>query len=420
MKRKRFISMMLLGIMVFSVAGCAGKGESPEKELKKLSLHEIRKQAENLKVPYKNLDLSKAKITIPEVDEVYGLTFPVSKDSFERQTEKFEENIRKYEGLSKDVDLKKYMKVMYWDKQKNDRPEIPFKEATEQQKKNIQYLGYNDGKCSQCLIWSTFMLELGDYSVPTKLTGDKKDYSKNSYGYIGYQDLGTVVKKYDLSKDDISGVSYRLSDGKMALSDAVSYVEKHMKEDYYFVGSKYLDYHVFGVTVYRLTDDIYHYAFDVGTSYQGVSLNKDDSSQVNRETEKEQKDSGKFQIYGTNHLAMMFQKNRLGYVYSCFQNFESVKVKHTYQSLLSLEDVCGLLSNYVSKNKKFKISTVELIYQTEVESQDGKRGEEGCAESVHARPVYHFSVLNTELSEYATLYFDVDAVSGKIVTMAGM
>lgn len=41
----------------------------------------------------------------------------------------------------------------------------------------MQYLGYNDGTCSELVIFSTFMLELGDYSVPTALTGEEEDYS---------------------------------------------------------------------------------------------------------------------------------------------------------------------------------------------------------------------------------------------------
>ena len=101
--------------------------------------------------PYENLDLSKAKITIPEVDEVYevyDLTFPTSTDSFERQIEKLQENIRKYEGIGEDVDLTQYMSLMYWDLEKDDRLTIPIREAADQQKKEVQYVGYNDGKCS--------------------------------------------------------------------------------------------------------------------------------------------------------------------------------------------------------------------------------------------------------------------------------
>ena len=74
------------------------------------------------------------------------------------------------------------MTLMYWDVAQNDRLIIPILEATDEQKEQVQYLGYNDGTCSELVIFSTFMLELGDYSVPTALTGEEEDYSNRPYG----------------------------------------------------------------------------------------------------------------------------------------------------------------------------------------------------------------------------------------------
>lgn len=423
---KRLTVTMVLAMIVMLMAGCANNNAAPqageaniERESQMLSLAEIREQAKDLHVSVKNLDLSEAKITIPKVDEVYDLTFPVSSDSFERQVEKFEENIRKYEGLGEDVDLTKYMNIMYWDKQQDDRLTVPYNEATEQQKQEIQYLGYNDGKCSELIVFSNFMLEMGDYSVPTQLLGDDTDYAKNEYGYRGYE-LGELVKSYDLSTDDISGVSYHLSDGDLALSDAVSYVEKHLKEDYYFAGSEILDYHVFAVNVRKLTDNVYYYEFDVSTSYQNLVLNKDDSIVVVPEGEMQNEDSLEPAPFGTNHFVSMFQKERLGFIWSCCQNFETVEVNHTYQKILSLEEACRLLGDYISKNKTFQISTIDLIYHTVFEYESEEKREWGYIQSVHATPAYHFSVFNTGLSEYKCLYFNVDALSGEITTMAGL
>lgn len=424
MKRLTFI--MVLGITVMLLAGCAKNNAAPqageaniEMESRMLPLPEIREQAKDLHVPVKNLDLSEAKITIPEAEEVYDLRFPVSSDSFERQVEKFEENIRKYEGLGEDVDLTKYMNIMYWDKQQDDRLTVPYNEATEQQKQEIQYLGYNDGKCSALIVFSNFMLEMGDYSVPTQVLGDDTDYAENEYGYRGYE-LGELVESYDLLTDDISGVSYHLSDGELALSDAVSYVEKHLKEDYYFAGSEILDYHVFAVNVRELADDVYYYEFDVSTSYQDLVLNKDDSIVVMPEGEMQNEDSLEPAPFGTNHFVSMFQKDRLGFIWSCCQSFETVEVNHTYQKIVSLETACKLLGDYISKNKTFQIDSVDLIYHTEFEYESEEKREWGYIQSVHATPAYHFSVSNTGLSEYKRLYFNVDAVSGEITTMAGL
>ncbi len=433
MKRKQFIILALSGAIAFQTAGCTDKKSAPKPKTEetgmqandtgtqtgtgKVTLDEIRTQAKKLDVPYKNLDMSDAKIIIPQADEAYDLTFPTSTDSFDRQVEKMEENIRKYEGIGKDQDLTQYMTVMYWDAEQNDRLAIPLNKASSQQKKEAQYLGYNDGKCSELIVFSNFMLEMGDYSVPTKLTGDNTDYSRKEYGYRGYS-LGTLVGEYDPARDDISGTSYHLSDGDVTISDAIAYVEKHMKEDYYFAGSEILDYHVFGVDVRQLSEDTYYYEFDVGTSYKGISLNRDDCTYSPSEEQKENEDPLQPQPFGTNHFVSMFQKDRLGFIWSCCQNFESVNVNETYQQLMPLDEACRLLSGCISENRSFGISSVELIYRTEFEYEDAEKKEQGYIQSVHASPAYHFTVEKAGFAGYNGLYFDVDAISGEVFAMS--
>lgn len=421
--KKYLLGGMMFGTMiaVTVLSGCeSGKTEKAEKtetvsQKNLVTIEEARKQAENFESEYKNLDFSEAQIKIPDVQQVYEMEFPISTDSFDRQVEKFEENIRLYEGLDDTVDLKQHMTLMYWDVPQNDRLIIPILEATDEQKEQVQYLGYNDGTCSELVIFSTFMLELGDYSVPTALTGEEEDYTNRPYGYRG-MNLGHSVQKYDLSKDDITGISYPLSDGELALTDAVQFVEQHMKEDYYFVGSEYLDYHVLQIDVRQLSDEIYYYEFDMGTSYEGLALNYDDATEVEKEGANDD-DVLKPEAFGTNHFVSMFQKDRLGFIWSCCQNFESVSVKETYEKILPLQDVCELLSKYVSADKVFHISSVELEYQTKFQYENEKKRQLGYVESVQCRPSYHFSIKNTQLSEFSRLYFDVDAITGEITTM---
>ena len=418
--KKHLLGVVMIGTMlaVTVLSGCeSGKTEKTENVSQDnlVTLEEARKQAENFESEYKNLDFSGTQIKIPDVQQVYEMEFPISTDSFERQVEKFEENIRLYEGLDDMVDLKQHMTLMYWDVPQNDRLIIPILEATDEQKEQVQYLGYNDGTCSELVIFSTFMLELGDYSVPTALTGEEEDDTNRPYGYRG-MNLGHSVQKYDLSKDDITGISYPLSDGELALTDAVQFVEQHMKEDYYFVGSEYLDYHVLQIDVRQLSDEIYYYEFDMGTSYEGLALNYDDATEVTKEGESDN-DALKLEAFGTNHFVAMFQKDRLGFIWSCCQNFESASVKETYEKILPLQDVCELLSKYVSADKVFHISSVELEYQTKFQYENEKKRQLGYVESVQCRPSYHFSIKNTQLSEFSRLYFDVDAITGEITTM---
>lgn len=441
MKKKQLLALTLLGAMTLQTTGCTVKDITAKKPQTKatgtqtensdvskqtdsqtntnmIPLSEIQKQAENLNISYPNLDLSNAKITIPDASEVYDITFPLSTDSFERQVEKLCDNIRIYEGLEKDIDPRQHITVIYWDTKENDSLAVPLNKADDSQKEAAQYLSYNDGTCSEFFVLSNFMLEMGDYTIPAKLTGDQKDYAQSVTGKYGCN-LGSLYKRYDLAKDDISGISYHLSDGDVAIKDAIAYVEKHMKEDYHFVGSKHLDYHVFGVTVRKLEENTYYYEFDVSTSYKGLSLNKDDCFYIPSDTESKKEDSLELEPFGANHLVSMFQKDRLGFIWSCCESFETVTTNHTYQKLLSLEDACRLLSDYISDHKAYDISSVELIYQTEYEYNNKGTVPWGNIQAVHASPAYHFTVAKTGLAQYRSrLYFDVDAISGKITPMS--
>lgn len=140
--KKHLLGVMMLGTMlaVTVLSGCeSGKTKEVEKtetvsQDNLVTLKEARKQAENFESEYKNLDFSEAQIKIPDVQQVYEMEFPISTDSFDRQVEKFEENIRLYEGLDDRVDLKQHMTLMYWDVAQNDRLIIPILEATDEQK----------------------------------------------------------------------------------------------------------------------------------------------------------------------------------------------------------------------------------------------------------------------------------------------
>lgn len=144
-------------------------------------------------------------------------------------------------------------------------------------------------------------------------------------------------------------------------------------------------------------------------------MNYDDATEVEKEGESD--DVLKPEAFGTNHFVSMFQKDRLGFIWSCCQNFESVSVKETYEKILPLQDVCELLSKYVLADKVFHISSVELEYQTKFQYENEKKRQLGYVESVQCRPSYHFSIKNTQLSEFSRLYFDVDAINGEITTM---
>lgn len=424
--KKTFFTLCLFMCVTCICTGCSDG--SPDSQLSKQtagadqgqvtmkSLPELRKEAQNLNVEYENLNLSDTVITIPEVDEISSLIFPVSIYSLEQQTEKFEKNIRTYAGLDENVDLTPYMNIMYWDLTANDRLVIPYNEATPEQLEQIQYLSYNDGSNSELLIFSNYMLEMGNYELPTALSGDTGDYSGNAYGYRGIY-LGTPVETYHLPEDDISGVTWHLSDGDTSLADAVSYVEKHIGEDYYFVGSDLLDYHVFEAEVRQLNDSVYYYQFRIYPSYNGIPLNKDSGVEIDEASG--ENSSPDMAVFGDVHKVSMFQSDQLGFIWSSCHSYESVEPQESYSELISLEDACTLLSRYISVEKEFSVGSIELIYQTELQYENEEKREWGYVQSIYCHPVYHFIISNPGISGYESIYFDVDALTGKIVTVTG-
>lgn len=413
MKRKILISMILF--LILHCVGCSLNADNKEAENKQFTMktiEELREEAENLEDNYVNLDLSDTVISIPEVEEISDLLFPIT-STLEEQKTKFEENIRKYAELEAGTDLTPYMNMMYWDVEKNDRLVIPYDEATKAQLEQIQYLSYNDGKNSQLLVFSNYMLEMGNYELPTSLTNDTTDYSEKAYGYRGW-DLGYIVETYYLPEDNISEVSYTLADGEVALKDAIAYAEKHVKEDYHFVGSEFLEYHVYKAQVRQLNDSLYYYQFNLQPSYQGIMLNKERGGITI-----EQENVVPTEVFGDDHKVSMFRSDQLGFVWSSCHSYERVEPQESHSEFISLEDACSLLSAYISEKKNFSVTSIELNYQTEFryESQEKKRW--GYIESIYCRPVYQFFVGSPGVSGLTRCYFNVDAITGEIIYVEG-
>lgn len=416
--RKNLCCLILITTVIVSISGCSSKIDSSssitQNESDMKSITELRTEAEKRDLSFKNLDFSETKFTIPDKESMCSIIFPVSTDSLDQQTIKFEKNIRKYAQMEEDADLSQYMMFAYWDDEKNDRIEMPLLEGTSEQLEKIQYLLYNDGHYSSCLVFSDFMLEMADYDLPTALTNETEDYSQKPYGYRLYE-LGDSVAVYELPEDDISDVSYQLADGEMALLDAVAYTEKHMKEDYYFVGSEFLDFHVYEVDVRKVTDEVYYYAFRLQAYYDDIPINKDGGVGIEAA---ESDDPLANEPFGTAHKASMLRCDTLDFIWSSCHNYETQEMQETYNEFISLESAAEKLSAYLSSSASVKIESVELLYQTEFQYESVEKREYGYIESIYCHPAYHFVVGNPGLLGYEHAYFDVDAINGDISTTA--
>lgn len=423
--KKAFYTLFLL-LLVTSAIGCSKpteKGSAQGEDIQRVPLSKIQEEAKDknaLDENVKNLDLSGTQITIPEVDEIEEVIFPVSTDSTERQVEKFKDNIYRYTGKDRSADLEPFMYVVYADADFNWQ-EVPFTEVTREQWERIGYLTYNDGAYNASLVFTDYMLTMGQYDEYKRLLGDTENYAGRTFGPLGI-DEGTLVRTYRIPQDDISDVVYPLADGDCALSDQIDFVEKQIKKDnYYFVNSEYLDYRVFEVEVRQLNKSAYYYQFNVCAIYKGVTFMKESCVPMSFLTEDStsENDNSEMGVHTATHYISMFRSGQLGYIYSGSHSYESVKPQQHYTELISLSDACSLLSGHLTESTHFSVGSIQLVYQTDLIYESGEGGELGYVQSIYAHPTYRFTIADHHTPEYEALYFDVDALTGNIRTMIG-
>ena len=390
MKKYTYVSCIIISIICL-LTGCTSKEES----YKKGSITDIKEEYDTFEYKGNNFQIENEKIAVPDVNKIYSVEFDVnSKDATEIE-ECFIQNLKK---LMSTDDVNTNNINYYLPNSKNGSYTIvPMKEATSDVKNNRNaYLIYFDGKYQEILYKTSMMCELGCNIVPKKYS-ENIDFS-SMWTHIGL-DLGTEEDSYNVLDEDISDVKYNLSDGEYYMSDAIKYVEKHIKDDYYFVGSEILDYSVYQAAVRKLADGIYYYQFKVKAAYKGVSLNKDEAIYDNTN------------LNGESHIVSVFTKDSIGYIWSCCHSYQKVKQQKAVNDLISLKEACSIVEKELTSKMAFNIDSMEMLYLTEFKYDK----DDISVESVKCIPCYHFYVSNPGLAGYSTLCFDVNAMTGKFL-----
>lgn len=396
----RKIGVLLVFTMLLFVTGCSDKDNTENTEDGKVSLEEIRKEAETFSYKGTGIDVSNADIIIPDSQTIYDLTFDLRVDSPEQIEEKFFEDLELFMNVS-EVNRENVIYI-FRDENAVDT-HIPIDEAKDEEKYNANScLIYCDGTYSKVLFNTSYMCEMGCNTIPTELTQDTTDYSDYIWGYRGL-DLGVYTKTYYIPDDDISGVSYKLYNGEVKLQDAIAYVEEHI-QDYNFAGSPYLDYKVYKVDVRRLDDTTYYYQFKVKACYDGISFNKDAALGTTE---------GRYPV-AEDHIVSMYEGDSIGYIWASCHSYDYLELGKEYTEFITLEEACRLLDEKLAKKTAFEISSIELLYVTEFTFAPD---DELLArvETVECYPVYHFVVKHPGLSGYSAIYFDVKVDTGEVL-----
>lgn len=392
---KRGISAFLLLSMLGVCFGC----EKQDRQEEKVSLEDVRQEARDFSFQGKNFTLSKEQIHIPDTEVVSELSFHVDNDDPDIIEKRFVGNLKKLMQVS-EVDKSK---VKYYIKNLNKEEGYdiaPITEASDEMRRNNNgYLIYFDGTYQEVLNKTSMLCELGCNKIPKQYLGDK-EFFDSPWVHIGLE-IGEPEKVYRIPQDETGNVSYPLSDGEYKLSDAIRYVEKHIKEDYAFVGSKLLDYSVYQADVRKLKDGVYFYQFRVRAEYQGVGLNKDMADYENKNI-----------MYDEGHIVSMFAKDDIGYIWSCPHSYTKIDSENKVPELISIRQACETAESKLTNSRAFEIDSMELLYLTEfVDNED-----QVSVKAVKCYPVYHFKVANPALAGYRALYFEVNAKTGEFLT----
>ena len=394
------LRLLFVFIMLLFVTGCSDKDNTENTEDGKVSLEEIRKEAETFSYKGTGIDVSNADIIIPDSQTIYDLTFDLKNDSAENVEERFFEDMERYMNVS-EIDKEN---VLYSIKLGGQNVCIPYDEVTDEEK-NItnSTLIYCDGTYSKLLYKTSNMCEMGCNTIPTELTQDTTDYSDYIWGYRGLN-LGVYTKTYYIPDDDISGVSYKLYNGEVKLQDAIDYVEEHIKTDYNFAGVPYLDYKVCKVDVRRLDDTTYYYEFKVKTCYEGMAFIKDSELIMSDDN---------YPLVASYYVSM-YEGDSLDFIRASCYSYDNMELGKEYTEYISLEEACRLIDKELTNKSEFEIDSIELSYLTEYcfdpEDETGSK-----VDYVTCYPVYHFSVKNPGKSGYTVAYFDVKVDTGEIL-----
>lgn len=412
MKGKRISFTLLLIIVLLSSVACK-KEENGRNYPEKVSVSELSQNTSVNGLSFEKIDISNATIIIPEFqgDTIKVPRFPIMERDFDVLEEKLIETVKDFFGLEEVIrDDFVYDFVRSVTEEASDvNWEIvytPMDSATLEEKKISRYLLYNDKAGNSAVLYlSTYMVELSRGGVIKEIIPDIAYGGAENWVYgVRPMDEGTLIKTYQLPSDDITGVSYELYDGELALSDAIDLAETGIKKNYSFVGSPHLDYQVYEAQVRKL-EHCYYYAFKIKAVYENVAFGNESGLFVEGEETTKQGSC----LY-TQHIVSIFRKEAVDFIWSSCHSYETVEVLEEITEIISLGKACEYLDKFISDDVFFEINEVEFLYEPRLVGDF----QTAIYDELVCYPVYQFICNDPKISGYKIIYFVVDAVEGTI------
>lgn len=241
------------------------------------------------------------------------------------------------------------------------------------------------------------------YDAEMNVNGESVDfiyYTSNTFGF-GYGrnlSLSSIdgCEKYLLGYDSIDGVSYRLADGDMKVSEAVDLAYKHIKENLMEFLPSNSDVKARTVTVFKSEKNDYCYCLTFENVFEGVPISS--VGQICPDEEFMRPQYIECWIYRTDRVEYTWNKYYL-----------NIKDKEQVKKIITLESALEHLEKELAPYSSYKFLDISLEYCS--------RANESNADEFDFRPMWCFTVqsmignnANTDLRKVIYL----DAVTGEI------
>lgn len=350
---------------------------------------------------YENLELSECSVSVPKLDAIYNVNIEFDGSfKFENNTSELE-NYEKYCNFffnrydissalfSADeiTDIETDDMYVYYPKVENYTEEIKNGSLS------INFFMYRDIENSDYLSYHA-----GEKFPHQMNKGEAFDITKSEFSKVSSwlpSDMESTTKKVasyanDGKHDD---ESYMLFDGEVTIGEAVSFFENEYLSTLPCEFDSNYSLSVSRIDVYEIKEGTYGYVFKCSTAWNGIALNRGD--------ERVSYSPNATNQYEQISEALMIRKNDV----ESFMNIifpDIINEKNPIKNMVSLEKALDITSETMTKQVKFEVSQIELIYQ-------GSYSEDYS--SAHLEPTWKISTFNPNDSCYYDVY--INAVSSE-------
>ena len=204
-----------------------------------------------------------------------------------------------------------------------------------------------------------------------------------------------VKDYYASAKDGSLDEEWQLLDGKMSVREGIEYIEEYINNELPYETNPDIHMDVYGVTVLKVTDDVYAYHFRLRREIYGLVTNCGFPVM-----------HGDVAHLAENGDAEIIEHNSVD-TFSTLRNCQKTeKIGEPITEIVSLENAVDIVSKEIGENSSYRVHTVELAYESYA------MGAIGC--TAKAWPVWKFEVDNPKNEK--SYLFIVDAVTGKITS----